>query len=166
MEWDAEYTGYEYYNCRKTLINLQEAADALEEYSYAGMAAFISGYVDEKHEREAEVRKDVRQVRLMNLHKAKGLEGKIVIIPDRGRHLSGRINPLKEDRKYYETVSYRSDYGSKTIATFVNDSDITGRAEAATQLDQERLEYVAATRAAEVLIFMGGEAEDGPFGEI
>lgn len=132
------------------------------------LSDFINVYFEEKHEREAELEEGRDAVRIMNLHKAKGLQAPIIIIADRTEKIGEsnvHCNDYKEDRLCYKTTKKFSRYEAGKIetdgCTYANNPDIIKKSKAADALDTTRLEYVETTRAAEVLIFMDSEEKDG-----
>jgi len=78
-------------------------------------------------------------VRIMNMHKSKGLEGNIVIVPDSGSSKSRTTSLLFDDVVYMSANNF-----SKVIKDR-NDSE--------SNEERLRLEYVVASRAKSVLIF-------------
>lgn len=104
-------------------------------------------------------------IRFMNEHKAKGLESKIVILADRRRndikHDGIRCSEKKSngdtEYKYYCASKEGDDDSIPDIRAYsdndVNDTDAADDLTAEAD-ESSRLEYVTATRAEEVLIFM------------
>ena len=93
---------------------------------------------------------------LMNIHKAKGLEGNIVII---AQIEDKKTNPTtytdKGDR--YQVVSRERYKGGHS--PYVFNKPVMEAADKERDMENARLEYVAVTRAKEALIFMEGPAE-------
>jgi ATP-dependent helicase/nuclease subunit A len=96
-------------------------------------------------------------VRLMNLHKAKGLEAKVVFLADpcgdRWRHVSKKVERHGDRARGWFSIEKDGEgYGNKVIAQPAGwDGKV---AEELLYLDAEeaRLRYVAATRARELLV--------------
>lgn len=100
-------------------------------------------------------------VRIMNVHKAKGLEGKIVFSINRGQIKSKDNNALKDKNKYYPVIKIPN---SKNIQTYPTYDDHDPNIEKLKEISNEstRLEYVEATRAEEALIFFKPVVQNGP----
>ncbi|MBQ6593366.1 MAG: UvrD-helicase domain-containing protein [Solobacterium sp.] len=127
----------------KDVHNLTELVDAMEQYRTA--------YV----ERDLPLESGENAVRLMNVHKSKGLTANVVIIADRTKKEEPSYSGFRKAGKYYPAADYRFDLGRTThVPTFRDDPDtyrMSGEDETAEAI---RLQYVAATRAAHALIFM------------
>jgi len=129
------------------ICNLEELGEFIQD------DLLVGGY-----EYELSLSGRAKGVRLMNLHKAKGLEGKVVILGDPGKSHSKN----KAEKQY--------DYGNQSIKIFsitkrdpqgtpYGDIIVTGKfkdeiEEEEIKLAEEdrRLKYVAATRAENILI--------------
>ncbi len=142
---------------KQKLANLQKLKDysqRLERENF-NLRDFINLIEENRDTREEEglLIEDDNFVRIMTMHKAKGLEGKIVIIPD----LSRKKNPRNAG---FYTVKGRlmvkiiSDNG-KTIAQSKNfDEELVKELK---EKENRRILYVALTRAKERLIFIGSK---------
>lgn len=97
-------------------------------------------------------------VRIMNVHKAKGLTGKIVIIADRRTRNDPKLGGFRSQGKYYPSARYNDTYndGTKlpTYDTILSPVNMRQKAIDDENAENTRLEYVAATRAAHALIIM------------
>lgn len=100
-------------------------------------------------------------VRIMNVHKAKGLEGKIVFSINRGQINSKDNNALKDKNKYYPVIKIPNQNNPKAYPTYDNQDP---KIKKLIDLSDEstRLEYVEATRAEEALIFFKPVVQNGP----
>jgi ATP-dependent helicase/nuclease subunit A len=96
-------------------------------------------------------------VRIMNLHKAKGLEAPVVFLanpcrdhdPDASEHIDRTSNPACG----YFTISRKKDaYNSEVVAQPEGWTELAERERIYMQAEQDRLLYVAATRAKQLLI--------------
>lgn len=99
-------------------------------------------------------------VRLMNYHKAKGLQGKIVILPPKSAKQENDETDYRKDDKYYPLVTWGRNGGrgiKGSTCSFMGPEKIKEEAESADRSEKIRLDYVAKTRAEEVLIFIGDE---------
>ena len=120
-----------------------------------GFMEYVSGEVD----RELSLSAESDAVRFMNLHKAKGLEGRIVIICKRSESFvpkEGSFQVRKDDTGYllYHTVEEKvSEFSSNKYPAYVHDDEIRRKAETEELAEYRRLEYVEATRGMEALIF-------------
>ena len=99
-------------------------------------------------------------VRLMNYHKAKGLQGKIVILPPKSAKKENDETDYRKDDNYYPLITWGCDgwRGIKgSTCSFMGPEKIKEEAKSADRSEKIRLDYVAKTRAEEVLIFIGDE---------
>jgi len=110
--------------------------------------------------REIPLESNENAVRLMNVHKAKGLEEKIVIIADRSNEEECRYGGFKKAGKYYPSVRYTKSSGKNNYTTEIIEPtygwnlDLLRTAYEEETKEAIRLQYVAATRAANALIIM------------
>ena len=115
------------------------------------MREYVKGEI--KKEISLEEEKDV--VRFMNLHQAKGLEGSIVIWTNRTENVELKDGDYMTDLTYYPAVSYnRQGKPSTRWSSYKGDMHIRDKARKDNDQENIRLEYVAATRAKQALIFM------------
>ena len=126
------------------------------------LADAFDKYVKDIIEHELSLKQETDAVRIMNIHKAKGLQGEIVILADR----RGRTKGINEfgggiiDGVYYPAVNNpcRSSKNlhphSHTKWTAVSSNELWDRYLYESKCENHRLEYVTATRAAQALIFM------------
>ena len=128
-----------------------------------GFMEYLSGSVD----RELSLSADSDAVRFMNVHKAKGLEGRIVIICKRTEDFSPKESSFQVKKEgsggylYYHTVVEKvNDFKSNLYPAYVHDDVIREKAEEEELAEYRRLEYVEATRAMEALIFMKPGKDD------
>ena len=97
-------------------------------------------------------------VRLMNYHKAKGLQGKIVVLPPKAAKGDNDETDYRKDDSYYPLITWGLDGGrgkNGSTCNFMGSEEIKEEAESAGRCEKIRLDYVAKTRAEEVLIFIG-----------
>ena len=122
------------------------------------LSSLMNDYIEKEIKREIPLDSNEDAVRLMNVHQAKGLTGKIVIIADRSNDEKCRYGGFKNNGKYYPTVSFkissRDDAETKFIPTYGWDYDRLRQAYTEEMEESIRLQYVAATRAAHALIIM------------
>jgi len=113
--------------------------------------------------REGEaVIQDNNALRLMSIHRAKGLEFPLIVIPDASRAPRERTNTLIADRRAGVAVTVRDARGEtvKPIAY----RWLKLEAERQEAAEEKRLLYVAATRAQDYLIISGSKkAEPGSY---
>ena len=127
----------------------------------------ICNFIEAGYEREISQEYESDAVRFMNVHKAKGLEGKIVIICKRSdqrpyyktdnKPADFSYSTYHEDNKYYVSASRpRSGFGSgdEYLPSYANNNTIIKKDEKEEIAEYDRLAYVAVTRAEEVLIVM------------
>ncbi len=111
----------------------------------------ISAGMSAKLEREMRRNADQDVIRFMNEHKAKGLEGKIVILATRKKQ------DIKQEAFFYRDSKKRNHFYCGTTYgpnCYASDSPEAKADREASAKEQTRLEYVTATRAEEVLIFL------------
>ena len=147
-----------YRNIESTLIrvlNLKQIATSLEELKYTpyDFAEYLSEMVDSDEEIKYKVNtKDNISVKIMNIHKSKGLEFPICYFS--GFYKSFNISDLKEmfkfDNKYGIITPYYND-GIGTLFT----KDLMKKEYLEEEISEKiRLFYVAVTRAKEKMIFV------------
>ncbi len=124
----------------------------------SGLADLMKAYIEKNVRREIPLESNENAVRLMNVHKSKGLTGQIVIIADRGNKEECRYSAFKNRGKFYPTVVY-SQSSIEESKNYYEPSygwDIERLKQAYSEEREEaiRLQYVAATRAAHALIIM------------
>lgn len=101
------------------------------------------------------------QVRVMNLHKSKGLEGKIVILALEGSGASSINHAIQVNngtRQSYYTVQHKTANGYTITLYAPEDWDNRSQPENChKKAEQIRLRYVAATRAEQLLLIASGD---------
>lgn len=131
--------------------------------------AFFEKLLYEKNEQERcpGLKKDGNQVHLANLHKVKGLEAPVVILAHprrKARDVDFRITRQNNTNKgYLFNVSKTLSNGSsiKLISTTKYDEPFKSDEQTSSQAEILRLEYVAATRAKNILIISSCTTKDG-----
>lgn len=109
-------------------------------------------YNEKYVERELSLEESPNAVRFMNVHKAKGLEGNIVIMTKRKESFSFRESAYRDGNNFYPSVV--NNYGSTEWSAYHEQTDIYEKAEKEDAQERVRLEYVAATRAKQAFIVM------------
>ena len=113
--------------------------EAMEEY--------VSNVIDH----ELSLEENPNSIRFMNLHKTKGLEGKIVIIADRdGIIWKKKMSDYRIGNDYYPGYKIKNQVWSAALGK----TDLEAKFIAEGKAEFHRLEYVAVTRAEQVVIFM------------
>ncbi|MDD6627131.1 MAG: UvrD-helicase domain-containing protein [Lachnospiraceae bacterium] len=119
--------------------NGMKLIEAMEEY--------ISNVV----EHELSLEENPNAIRFMNLHKTKGLEGKIVIIADRDGILwQKKMSDYRKDNDYYPGYKI----GNRIWSAASSNTELEAKFVAEGKAEFHRIEYVAVTRAEQVVIFM------------
>lgn len=114
----------------------------------------IDTYISSGLDKSLSLTRDLNAVRLMNLHKSKGLEGKIVIVLARFKVANDINDSYRNMYDYYPTIkpskkgTHIASYSKGNDAILDEDIPKMARAD-----EYKRLEYVEATRAEEALIF-------------
>ena len=125
----------------------------------------LSEYLNSSIEHELVLEEDVDAVRFINLHKAKGLEGNIVIWADRFENMIFKKDEYRSADAYYPSVREND----KVVWCAYNYAkEVEKEAEQSHKAETIRLEYVAVTRAKSACIFMdayGDEKKEVLFGE-
>ena len=118
----------------------------------------IDDYIASGVDKELSLEIGEDAVRLMNLHKSKGLEGKIVIVLGRFNTQSDNQEAYRDKYVYYPSIPI---YQSVYLASYLkeNDPHIYNLPKEARAGEKVRLEYVEATRAEEALIFFDNNAK-------
>lgn len=91
-------------------------------------------------------------VRFMNLHKAKGLEGNIVIWTNRREKRTYRAGSIRKGKDYYPVI--KNSMNTVVWGGYNREEQLIDSAKAADATENIRLEYVACTRPKQALIFM------------
>jgi len=115
----------------------------------------LRDYIATKLEHQLALNDKQDAVRFMNLHKAKGLEGNIVIWTDRREKSGYRDGSYRVGDKLYPAIKAKMKDTDRCIWTGYNrDSMLRDAACDADAAERIRLEYVACTRAKQAFIFM------------
>ena len=145
-----ESTGAEVVMAQSRLQQMLEAVQASACGDLQDIVKRIEAYMKTGSDKELSLEKNQDAVRLMNLHKAKGLEGKIVIICARSTRKAITKDAYHSMQEYYPFAGS----GNTGFASYLNDSSIIKKAKIKEEQERIRLDYVEATRAEEALIFM------------
>ncbi|MCU0494161.1 MAG: UvrD-helicase domain-containing protein [Chloroflexaceae bacterium] len=137
-------------------VNVEKLIEAARLAGGSGLRNFRD-YLDtllkaETREGEAPLEAE-GSVRLMTVHRSKGLEFPIVVLPDMGRSTRGRFEPWLARRAYGLALQLRDERGeAETSAAYELARAEEARMERA---ERERLLYVALTRAKDYLMLSG-----------
>lgn len=107
-------------------------------------------YLETHLERELSLEETGNAVRFMNLHKAKGLEGQIVILAKRDEDISFKAGAFRKEKEYYP--SYKN--GNVVWSAYRAFPKIMQEAQKQEEEEMTRVQYVAVTRAKQALIVM------------
>ena len=150
-----EYTNKAEMNyIQSTFQQLLEYLMSKGENSLADYVDLIDAYIASGIDKAISLTKSENAVRLMNLHKSKGLEGKIVIVIARFKDTNDRDESYQNKYDYYPSIKIGRI--GKILPTYSKHDQALLKDEIPKQarLDEyKRLEYVEATRAEEALIF-------------
>ncbi len=130
---------------------------AMENTGGESLADKFWKYRETELERELSLEENAQAVRFMNLHKAKGLEGNIVILAKRDENMKFHEGAFRKGKMYYPALS--GAFGKTMWASYRSLSDVFTAAEHEEAREQTRLQYVAATRAKQVFITMDAITE-------
>ena len=114
----------------------------------------IDDYINADNDRELSLERDADAVQFMNLHKAKGLEGKILIICARGKKKNSSSESYRTLNDYYPSAHKTSGNFSSYVPSYINAEGIDGSVRDKYNNEMVRKDYVEATRGAEAVIFM------------
>jgi ATP-dependent helicase/nuclease subunit A len=149
-------SGYHGEQAVANLLKLRQKAAELEAKGGCTLREFLdvarSAVRDLEEEGESPLADETLDaVKVLSIHKSKGLEFPVVILPD-----------LHRDKRAYEIPVLRYDWPSETLGVKLGDAMNTGAA-ALGHLDRQRereerrrLLYVALTRAEDRLVLLGG----------
>ena len=167
LNWNVEISKEEMYALQARLYQMIESVFALSKEKPEDILAAFENFIETKLEHELMLA-DQKSVRFMNLHKAKGLEGNITILTNR-RGMKEAIpeytsTEKNEDQQYDYYGSFSAD-GRKTHGYYYDSTTqvIMEKAIHEEEAEKIRLDYVAATRAKEVLIVTKAFSEKAPF---
>jgi ATP-dependent helicase/nuclease subunit A len=151
-------SGYHGEQAVANLLKLRQKAAELETKGGCTLREFLDGARTSVRDLEEEgesplADESLDAVKILSIHKSKGLEFPVVILPD-----------LHRDKRGYEIPVVRYDWPSGTLGVKLGDAMSTGAA-ALGHLDRERereerrrLLYVAMTRAEDRLVLLGSAA--------
>lgn len=156
-------TGISYIEMNTSLTHIRQMIEYLFRNEHGNGMSIIEAmeeYISSEIEHELSLEENSNSIRFMNLHKTKGLEGKIVIIADReGMHWQKKLADYRKDNDYYPGYKKGNDIWSTAFA----DSNLEAEFVAEGKAEFHRLEYVAVTRAEQVVIFMNNIKSGGIF---
>lgn len=142
------------------LIQCLEYAAAAERRgtaSFSSLVDYLTILADSGVEEEINIvpgKEDV--VRLMNLHKAKGLEAPVVFLANPGKNVkfgpAVHIQRSGDAPRGYFVIEKRKGYASETLGQPLNWEDLSAVEQRYQDAEETRLLYVAATRARNLLV--------------
>lgn len=141
-------SGMEKYERKSMLSKLHQMVETVTSScsgTRSDLADAFDKYLETNVEHELSLDSKPEAVRVMNIHKAKGLEGNIVILTDRRTPPMDTFKGGIIDGVYYPGTKYWN---------AVKDSSTEEKYLKEGKSENRRLEYVTATRAEQVLIFM------------
>lgn len=151
---NVKYNDFAMADIQKKLTQMAEAVQTEGHKSREAILEALKTYVGQIVEREVQLEKEPNAVRFMNLHKAKGLEGNIVIWTSRVENM-GFKGTYRMGRDFYPTINGKIKGVNVTLwAAYNGDDQIIDQAQAEDMSESIRLEYVAATRARQAFVFM------------
>ncbi len=167
LVWNETIHKEEMYALQARLHQMVESVFALSKESPEYLLTAFENFIENKLEHELMLA-DQKAVRFMNLHKAKGLEGNITILTNRkglSEHIPEYTASEVNANEQYDYYGAFSDGFSKTHGYFYDNATQGIMQKAVEEEDAEkiRLEYVAATRAKEVLIVTKAFSEKAPY---
>lgn len=155
MELNSDIPEFRLQEHLRRIIQMTERVQTEDFGNRSDLLCAMRDYLEVTMEHELVPERDPDAVRFMNLHKAKGLEGNIVIWTNRMENRSFREGCYRIGRDFYPSIVLKA--GSHDYTEWVaygGDRALIDRARAEDRDECTRLEYVASTRAKQVLIFM------------
>ena len=147
---------------QRRLTQMTEYVLSSAHESRSSVLSSLQKFSEGKIERELIMEEDQDVVRFMNLHKAKGLEGRIVIWTNRTENRSFKNGEYLSGGDFYPALVDKNDHNSTPVWWAYNgDKGVEDRAQNDDSCERIRLEYVAVTRAIEALIFMTDMKSEG-----
>ncbi|MDX1764666.1 MAG: UvrD-helicase domain-containing protein, partial [bacterium] len=140
------------------LKKLMDLARRFGSRAFFGLADFVD-YVEELRKRDTREGQSAIDeeandtVRILTVHKAKGLEFPVVFLPDLGRSSGGRSGPLAIDPAL--GIGMMTPDGKGGLQDTAIRSFMTAEKKAADLAEEKRLFYVACTRAKDFLLLSG-----------
>ena len=136
---------------QKMLVQMTESVMMSQHEGKRQILQDLKDYMMTELERELALEENPDAVRFMNIHKAKGLEGNIVIWLNRIEERRFKLDKFQcnteDGRVLYPKVDNLG-------VGYCGDMELFEKAKTAHDCELVRLEYVAATRAKQALIFM------------
>ncbi|MFP3904175.1 MAG: UvrD-helicase domain-containing protein, partial [Armatimonadota bacterium] len=143
----------------RRIANIRKLVDVsrgFERDGNYGLDEFVR-YVEtltEAEDREGEAalgRETADLVKLLTVHKAKGLEWPVVVIPDASRDVNARHGPIVQSTQFGVCPRYEDDERGKfAIGEMIREAEFSREL-----AEHRRLLYVAATRARDYLVISG-----------
>lgn len=145
-EKDRVYDVIEMYSTQSRLRQMIEMVLSDATGTGIQLAEAFEAYLEREIKHELSLEPNVNAIRLMNLHQAKGLEGNIVILLDRRGYKRQGIQSMKDENSFYPGIKKWSSVSGISMYEDKNRKEEDS--------EFHRLEYVAATRAKQAVIFM------------
>jgi ATP-dependent helicase/nuclease subunit A len=140
----------------KAFLDIADSSDIARDFSTKKFIEHISllKKLDAKHNASSSERDDGR-VRIMSIHAAKGLQSKIVIVPDISRNLNrGSSSQVLLSQGSPPGIKVKKE-GSNKLKDSENYITLKELEKQKRDAEKKRLLYVASTRAEDYLIFSG-----------
>lgn len=168
LPWEMEISKEDMYTLQARLHQMVESVLAVAKDEPEHILRTFENYILNKLEQELMLEENHKAVRFMNLHKAKGLEGNITILANRRglkeytpEYTASEPN-ANNQYDYYGCIS--DEYSSLDAYGYdANTKAVLLEANAQEEAEGIRLEYVAATRAKEVLVVTKEFGNNAPF---
>lgn len=162
LNMSEEYSEAEMLDLTTKIVQMSESVLSSVSGNAIALSNALNEYVSSKLEHQLILDDNMDAVRFMNLHKAKGLEGNIVIWANRQENAVFRDGAYQEGTNIYPSITYNVK-GRDVLAWkgHNRDESVRLRAEMADMAEKIRLEYVACTRTKQALIFMDKLGKSG-----
>ena len=151
LDKDYTYKAFEINHIKAKLYSLMETCFAEGNKNDLDIVEFFSKKLEKTIERELSLEDDPNAVRVMNMHKSKGLQGKIVIYAKRDMKATFSYETVYKDGYLY--LGMTDAFSHLNWCSYFFNEKIYNSIQNDHNLEVARLEYVVSTRAEQVLIF-------------
>ena len=161
LDKEIEYKDFEINHIKAKLYSLMESCFASGDKNDLDIVEYFAKQLDGKIEHELSLENSPDAVRVMNMHKSKGLQGKIVIFAKRDLKTTFSYETAYKDGYLY--LGLLDSFMHLNWCSYYFDKEILDSIKSDHDLEVARIEYVVATRAEQALIFTSSKKEESHF---